>query len=123
MDVNTFAAKYSVKVRREECGDSVVVGKHGNVYEGFNCGRLGVCLLFTTVQKWNRVRRALEAAGFTIKQNGYTEGCVTFDPENNKQARLALKVAGAKTRRTPSAAQLAVLAAAREQRRRVLQAV
>jgi hypothetical protein len=57
MDINTFADRYSVKVRREECGDGVVVGKHGNVYEGFNCRRLGVCLLFTTVQKWNRVRR------------------------------------------------------------------
>jgi hypothetical protein len=48
MDINTFAAKYSVKVRREECADSVVVGKHGNVYGGFNCGRLGVCLLAST---------------------------------------------------------------------------
>ena len=70
MDIDTFAAKYSVKVRREECGDRVVVGKHGNVYEGFSCGRLGVCLLFTTVQKWNRVRKAWKRSDSLSRRTG-----------------------------------------------------
>ena len=123
MDIKEFAERYKVNVRRDECNDAVVVGKRGSVYDGFSDGRLGVCVMSTTARKWNRVRQTMEAEGFTIKQNGDTEGGATFDPANSKQARLALKAAGIKTRRTASAAQLAVLEAARAQRSVALQSV
>jgi hypothetical protein len=86
-------------------------GKHGNVYDGFNGGRLGIYLTFGTARKWNHVRRALEAAGMVVKQNAETEGCLTFDSANSKQCRLALKQVGARIRRQagpPSMAQLAL---------------
>lgn len=120
MDINEFAGKYGVKVKRDECNDAVVIGKRGNVFDGFNGGRLGVCLLFATAHKWNRVRTALQASGFAVRQNGHTEGCATFDPSNKEQARLVLKVVGVRTQRqaiAPSAAQLAARAAFVQRRR------
>jgi hypothetical protein len=111
MEINTLAEKYHVKTWRDECNNTVIVGKHGNVCDGFNGGRLGVYLTFGTARKWNHVRRALEAAGMVVKQNTETEGCLTFDLGNGRQCRLALKQVGARIRRQagpPSMAQLAV---------------
>jgi hypothetical protein len=41
----------------------------------------------------------LTASGFAIKQNAETEGTALFDPENKAQAKLALKITGARVRR------------------------
>jgi len=84
-----------------------------HVYEGFADGRLGVCLMFVTKQKWNRARKALLALGCKVKQDGDTEGCLTFDPANEVQATAVIRFAGLKRRRIASPAQLAVLEAAR----------
>jgi hypothetical protein len=132
MDLKTFAEKYRVHTRIDSCGDTIIPGKQfckdmpttrqvngrpepiveyrSHIYDGFADGRLGLCLLLATIRRWTHARKTLEAAGFTIKQNGDQEGCALFDPDNPIQARLALKLAGIKTRRhipNPSPAQLA----------------
>jgi hypothetical protein len=121
MDIKQFAEKYKVKTKRDGCDDTIIAGKHGHVYEGFDSGRLGVCFMFGTPKKWNRVRKSVEAAGMKVTQNAHTEGCATFDPANTTQARLAVKLSGIKTRRIASPAQLAILALARERRKMALQ--
>ena len=65
-----------------------------HVYDGFADGRLGLCLLLTTKKRWTWARKKLLASGFTIKQDGETEGCALFDPANPEQVRLAFKLAG-----------------------------
>lgn len=42
------------------------------------------------------------AAGFTLLQDGDAEGAAAFDPLNAEQVRLAVKLAGVKTRRCVS---------------------
>lgn len=138
MDITAFADKYDLRPKQDGCGESIVPGKQFRrdvpkrleyrsfIYDGFTDGSLGVCLLFATKKKWAYARKTLEEAGFTIKQNGGSEGCAKFDPTNEKQVSLALKMAGIKPRRkatAPSEAQLAVRAAFTDIRRGALQSV
>lgn len=53
----------------------------------------GLCLVFDSKRKWRSVKRRLESEGFAVKQEGDTEGILTFDATNGKQARL-IKMAG-----------------------------
>ena len=121
MDLKEFADKHRVNLTRDGCADGIIPGKQcrdmpkrneyrSHVYDGFDDGRLGVRLMFATPRKWANARKKIKAAGFVIKQDGFSEGCATFDPADVRQARLALKLAGIKTRRhspAPSPAQLA----------------
>lgn len=126
MDINEFASKHSVKVKRDDCGDAVVMGlRAAHIYDGFADGRLGLFVSCPTVRRWNSTKKAMEAAGLIVKQSGSTEGCFTFDPTDTKQARLALKKVGARTRReqrAPSVAQLAARKAFADRRRNSVQA-
>jgi hypothetical protein len=51
--------------------------------------------------------------GCVIRQDGDTEGCATFDPTNEAQSKLALRLARVKTIRTASIGVLAALTKAR----------
>jgi hypothetical protein len=115
--IEQFAERFKVRTRRDECGDTVIPGKQhkfadgqSSIFAGYDSGQLGVALLFGTKTKWTYARRKLEAAGFHVRQLGETEGVLTFDSANAQQARLAIKVAGVRTKKNmapPSAAQLA----------------
>jgi hypothetical protein len=59
---------------------------------------------------WTILRKRMLAAGFEIRQNGDWEGTATFDPADSAQARLAIKVIGARKKRRISEAQLKNLA-------------
>ncbi len=113
MDIKTFAEKHRVKIQRDSCNDQIIAGKQffkdmphwerteyrSHVFDYEDGEHFGVCLMFAPPKKWGNARRKLEAAGFAIRQNGDTEGIGLFDPKNSQQAKLALKVAGVKTRR------------------------
>ena len=106
MDIREFAAQYKLRTRTDVCGDTIIAGKkHRNadaqsdIFEGYDDGALGVSLLFGSKSKWTRVRQTLEAAGFRLRQNGETEGVLTFDPTDAKQARLAIKTTGVRVKR------------------------
>lgn len=116
MDIKDFAERYKVKLRKDECGDFITPGKQhrdadgqSDIFDGYDNGMLGVALLFGSARKWGSVRRRLQSEGFTLRQEGDTEGIMTFDPTNGKQSRLAIKMAGVRTKRQmaePSPAQL-----------------
>jgi hypothetical protein len=97
--IEDFAAKYRLKVKRAEDGEPVIPGKFGYVYQ-HDSETLGLLFMPDRPRLWPRARRKLEAAGLIIWQDGDLEGSALFDPANTVQARLALKVVGAKRKRT-----------------------
>lgn len=128
--LENFAAKYDVRIRKDECGDATIFGRpwkkqpvprftahrsdrdyhYGHQIYDNGDGRFGLMLMFDRPAKWTYAEAKLQAAGFTIKQSGasngvppkydrFGEGIALFDPENEAQARLALKLAGVRFRR------------------------
>ena len=95
-----FAEKYRLRVRRDECGDPIVIGKTGHIYE-YGEGLLGVLILPMNGQGriWANARGRLEDAGCQIWQDGDTEGTALFDPQDHAQAKLAIRLVGAKPKR------------------------
>lgn len=116
--LNGFSQRYRLKIRRDGCGDPIVPAKLGHLYEHGN-GRFGI-VLEDPANRPTRARALLSrrrkalAAGFTLHQAGDAESILLFDPENREQARLAIRLVGAKARRRCSPAQLEVLRKARE---------
>lgn len=72
-------------------------------------GRLAVCLLLPTKTLWTYAKKKLRKAGFVVRLDGDTEGTATFDPANDTQARLAIRMVGARPKRRQSLKQLANL--------------
>lgn len=97
-EVKQFAETYRVRARRDECGELIIPGRIGHVYE-HGTGRFGVYLECATKRAWKSAKRTLTAAGFTIRQNGDLEGTALFNPANEQQARLALEIARVRKRR------------------------
>jgi hypothetical protein len=52
---------------------------------------------------WGSFKRAAAVAGMTLRQNGDSEGWLSLAPQNNEQAKLAIKIAKVcpKRQRTP----------------------
>lgn len=55
---------------------------HAHIFDGFQDGSLGVCLLFDTRREWTKAKKDLLAEGFRLKQDAHTEGTLLFDPTN-----------------------------------------
>lgn len=88
---------------------------HSHIYE-HDAGVLGLCLMFMSARKWESAKRQMAAAGFTIRQDGHTEGTALFDPADAEQAKLAFRLAGIRPRRILSPERLAKLTTARNSR-------
>jgi hypothetical protein len=129
MELNEFAENYKVKVKKLE-GESVIPGRKvkrndvsypapnprypldcllGHLFE-YSSSRMGLVFMPRRPMVWKNISRRLGAAGFEIRQNGDWEGIATFDPTNPAQARLAIKVIGARRKRQASKAHLKSLA-------------
>ena|SRR2546422_6391778 len=124
MILTTFAENNRLKVTKDECGDAIIPGKYGHIYE-YGSGKLGVCIMSNSgnAYRWNKSRAAFIAAGMDITQNGDHEGCATFDPKNTTQAKTAMFYAKVRTRRQVSPerreAMIAILARARQDRQSI----
>ena len=92
MALAEFAQPRNLRVRRDACGDPVVLGKVGDVYE-HGGGRLGAMWLNLTRRRWGSIRRKLQAAGCRLIHNGDEEGSALFDSANTPQADLVPKLA------------------------------
>jgi hypothetical protein len=90
MNIEQFAEQHNLAIRRDDCGDVMIQGKAGSLSQGSG-GLLSLTLMFETPRKWNASRRELQEAGFVLRQDGDTEGVLTFDPTDRKQSRLAIK--------------------------------
>jgi len=116
ISLECFAETHRLSLKKDGCGDHIIPGASGQIFDGYADGRLGVYLNGETPKAWTYARRKMEQAGMTIRQNGDTDGVAVFDPANGEQARAAIRITGARIRRIPSPAQLAVLATARAMR-------
>jgi hypothetical protein len=122
MNLTEFVDQYRVKTNREpkldDCAGEIIPGKQfctdmpdrpeyrSHIYDGFDNGRLGLCLMYMGARKWNAAQRHMVTAGFLPRQVGDTEGCYTFDPANVSQVKLAMKLAGIKHAQMRSPAQI-----------------
>jgi hypothetical protein len=111
--IQDFAQTNGLRTKRDECGEIIVPARHGQIYF-WGTGRMGMMILSNSVGLWRGRRKKALAGGMENLQNGDTEGTLLFDPLNQDQVRLAIRLVGAKKRRVPSEKQLAVLEAGRE---------
>ncbi|MGA8309633.1 MAG: hypothetical protein WB755_06360 [Terriglobales bacterium] len=121
MTLANFAEKNRLKVKRDDCGDTIILGKQGYLYE-YSATELGVMFMPPRTESepwgrwrpkaWGNFKRAAAAAGMTLRQNGDTEGCLSFDPENKAQVKVALKIAQVRPKRQRTPEQIAKFVAA-----------
>ena len=100
MSISEFAQAHRLAMRRDACGDSIIVGKsvrrpeaESHICEALNDGRLGLNLMLDSARHWNSTKQRLIDAGMFLLRDGDCEGCLTFDPHDSVQARLAIKEA------------------------------
>ncbi len=121
MTLAIFAEKHRLKVERDDRGDMIILGKQGHLYE-YSATELGVMFMPPRTQAepwgrwcpktWGNFKRAAAPAGMTLRQNGDSEGCLSFDPKNNEQAKVAIKIAKVRPKRQPTPEQVAKFVAA-----------
>jgi hypothetical protein len=111
--IDQFAERYRVKLRLDSCGEKIIPGRQWqadmpkripkrqehrcHIYDHGDGKHFGVCLMFETKKQWSYAKKKLVAAGFTMCQDGDTEGTALFDAANEQQARLALDIARVRT--------------------------
>ncbi len=98
-----LAEKYRLRVRRDVCGDSFVLGRFGTISD-HGADLLALTFLADANDKGrdnilrSRIRRAL-AAGLQPSQVGDCEAVLLFEGNDQAQVRAAMKLAGIKRRR------------------------
>jgi hypothetical protein len=105
--ITAFAQRERVKTRVDVDGTTIIFGRRGHIYELAD-GVLAVMVMPEPPlrQYWAYAKKRLEAVGCEIAQDCDGEGVAAFDPANDLQSDLAIRVAGIKRRRIPSPAQL-----------------
>ena len=120
MTIKEFAIRYRVRTLRDSCGEEIIPGRprkavrpedRSHVYDSGNGTQFGLCVIFGTPRRWTSARLRLLGAGFTVLQNGETEGTLLFDPSNPVHAKVAIKEAGIRTRKVLSESVKTALAA------------
>lgn len=96
MTLEKFAQDHRVRLRRDQCGEQIVSGRAGHVYDTADGLRFGVLLMFNSPRKWNSAKKKLEAGGFTIRQDADCEGTALFCPSNMDQAKTAIEIVRAR---------------------------
>lgn len=112
--ISTFAERYKVRLNdrphrrkyRLETNEDAIHGRHGEIVEDPSYGMFAVKFIAVprnakaTGALRSRYRQAL-AGGLTLKTKyGDAESTFHCDPMNAEQSKLALRLVGAKTRRT-----------------------
>ena len=98
-----FAARIGLRIKGDGCGDPTIPGNFGHLYEhGTGCFGLVLEEPADTPSRPKSLlarRRLALAAGFSLHQEGDVEAILLFDPADERQARLAVKLARARRRR------------------------
>ena len=119
--IRVFADHNRLPVSRDADGTIVIRGQAGcHLYE-YDEGELGLLVSSDAKDprphRWAGIRKRCLAVGMTLRQNGDDEGALSFDPSNREQARLAIKIAGARPKRQLSPEHRAKLLAVGFQKR------
>jgi hypothetical protein len=120
MDISTFAEKHRLKTKVDECGESIIAGTYGQIYE-YSTEELGVLFMPPPTHDdpcgrwcpkiWNKFKRDALAIGMTLRQNADSEGALSFSPTDKAQIRLAMKMTKLRAKRIISEEQKAKLVA------------
>jgi hypothetical protein len=113
--IETVRGKYRLKLRVDVDETRTVSGRAGQIHQ-HDLGRLGVMYMSAkakTAEMWNTRRKACMAVGMELHQDGDRDGCLSFNPRNTEQCKLAMQVAAEKKRRIMSQAQKESLQRAR----------
>jgi hypothetical protein len=78
MKITEFAESHGLKTQRDECGDVIVPGKSGHIYE-YSDSELGVIFVSPVNHHprmvfWKRMSASCVLAGMTRRQQGDAEG-------------------------------------------------
>jgi hypothetical protein len=108
--IRSFAQQYRVHATTDPCGESVINGKFGRIYEHSDDEFALVFEVPASDTRFDnavrhRRRRGL-AEGFQLHQGGDIEAVLLFNPAEKMQAKLAITLAGIKRKRISSPAQL-----------------
>lgn len=119
--IHTFAQQNRLRTFRDTDQTTVIPGQAGcHLYE-YSDSELGLMVLSEAKDprphRWAGIRKKCLAADMTLRQNGDDEGALSFDSNNRKQARLAIKVSGARPKRQLSPEHRAKLLAVGFQKR------
>jgi hypothetical protein len=118
MILQSLAEGNRLRIKRDACGDLYIPGRVGEIYE-YGGGRFAVTLMPNKPRAWPIARRRLAEAGFQLTQNGDREGTALFDPREQEQLALALKLVRPqriRRHRPPSVRQLHALENGRRNR-------
>jgi hypothetical protein len=102
--IHTFAQQHRLPTSRDiDDMTTVIRGRAGcHLYE-YSDSELGLMVLSDATnarpRRWAGIRKNCLEAGMMLRQNGDDEGALSFDPKNQQQARLAIKVTGARPKR------------------------
>src|SRR5579885_765696 len=67
--VKQFAEKHNVKTKQDDCGDTIISGSAGHIFDNHD-GRFGVLVECQSQKQWTHAKKKLIDAGFSISQNG-----------------------------------------------------
>ena len=100
-----FALEHNLRIKRDSCGEPLIVPGNprrsediSHVYQ-HNDTDFGLVLLFDTNVLWKNAKKRLLGIGFTLLQDGETEGVLVFSPTDPVQVAAAIKIAGLKKHR------------------------
>jgi hypothetical protein len=106
--IEQFAYKHNLRLRKDECGDLMVPAKLGHIYE-HSTSLLGV-VFSESDRHGTRIlldrRRQLLKAGLSLHQAGDVESAFLFDPTSADQAQAVIRAVGARKKRRQTAGQL-----------------
>ena len=97
-DLRAFAEKQRLRQRRGEDGEFRFPGRTGEIYP-FGDGQMAVLVLEQTVRRWRFRKREGLAVGMEVIQDGDAEGTLLFDPSNEEQVRVAIRISGVRQKR------------------------
>ena len=100
--IQDFADKRRLKVSKIDGGERIITGRLGDshLYQ-YSLTELAVAFVPNKwiPKTWGNHKRAAIALGMTLRQNGDSEGTLSFDPANGPQSTLALRIAKARAKR------------------------
>lgn len=107
MNILEFSERYRLRVKRDGCGDPIILAKLGHIYEH---GPEIFGMVLEAPAKSTRLDQTLRSRkrrvltrGFTLHQEGDFESILLFDPADSKQVRAAIKLVGARKGRKVAA--------------------
>jgi hypothetical protein len=112
MNLQQFAEKYKLKIKKDTCGDEIILGKahkalgakrpedHPHIY--YANKSIIAFLVFATKAKWTSAKKRLEVTNggpLDLVVNAEAEGLLKLNTDNTKLINLVLKLARIRVKR------------------------